>query len=140
MYLAVSTQPDIVYAVSYLSQFNSCHNASHWTAAKRVLRYLQGTRTIGLKFGKIRRPLTAFVDADWANGQDDRRSYTGYSFTLGGCPILWEARKQKTVALSATEAEYMALSDATKEVIYLRHFLNLFRSWFSGIGGSQIIL
>lgn len=74
MYLAVCTRPDIAYAVSYLSQFNCCYGMQHWTAAKRVLRYLQGTRSLGLKFRKTGRPLEGYVDADWANCPDDRRS------------------------------------------------------------------
>lgn len=123
MYLAVCTRPDIAYAVSYLSQFNCCYKTSHWIAAKRVLRYLQDTRRMGLRFRKTGRSLKGFVDADWANCPYDRKSYTGYAFILAGCPISWEAKKQKTVALSSTEAEYMALSEATKEATYLKRFL-----------------
>ena len=123
MYLAVCTRPDIAFAVSYLSQFNSCYNKSHWTAAKRVLRYIKETQDLGLKYQKTGKPLHGYVDADWANCTIDRRSYTGYTFILGGCPISWEARKQRTVALSSTEAEYMALSESSKEASYLKRFL-----------------
>lgn len=119
MYLAVCTRPDIAFAVNYLSQFNCCYNASHWTAAKQILRYLQGTKELGLRFRKTGRPIEG-VDADWANCISDRRSYTGFAFILKRCPISWEARKQKTVALSSTEAEYIALLEASKEVIYLK--------------------
>ena len=115
--------PDIAFAVSYLSQFNCCYNKSHWAAAKRVLRYLKGTQGLGLKYQKTEKPLCGYVDADWANCTTDRRSYTGYMFILGGCPITWEARKQRTVALSSTEAEYMALSESSKEESHLRRFL-----------------
>ena len=123
MYLAVCTRPDIAFAVSYLSQFNSCYNKSHWTAAKRVLRYIKETQDLGLKYQKTGKPLHGYVDADWANCTIDRRSYTGYTFILGGCPISWESRKQRTVALSSTEAEYMALSESSKEASYLKRFL-----------------
>lgn len=123
MYLAVCTRPDIAYSVSYLSQFNNCFQTCHWIAAKRVLRYLQGTRNTGLRFRKTGRTLEGYVDADWANCPYDRKSYTGYAFTLGGCPISWETRKQRTVALSSTEAEYMALAEAAKEAVYLRRLL-----------------
>lgn len=122
MYLAVCTRPDISYTASYLSQFNSCYDLTHWTAAKRVLRYLQGSRDVGLYFHKSNKSLKAFVDADWANCPDDRRSYTGFAFILGNCPISWESKKQRTVALSSTEAEYMALSEAAKEASYLMNF------------------
>lgn len=64
--------------------------------------------------------MKGYVDADWANCVDDRRSYTGYSFIFAGSLISWESKKQKTVALSSTEAEYMA--EAAKETIYLRKF------------------
>lgn len=123
MYLAVCTRPDIAYVVSNLSQYNSCYDESHWIAAKRVLKYLKGTANVGLHFKKNLESVKGYVDADWANCQNDRRSYTGYAFILGGSPISWESRKQRTVALSSTEAEYMALSEAAKEAMYLARFL-----------------
>uniref|UniRef100_A0A6V7IJ77 Retrovirus-related Pol polyprotein from transposon TNT 1-94 n=1 Tax=Bracon brevicornis TaxID=1563983 RepID=A0A6V7IJ77_9HYME len=123
MYLSTCTRPDIAYVTSYLSQYNTNYNETHWNAAKRVLRYLKGTSDMGIHFKKTSKPLVGYVDADWANCLDDRRSYTGYVFILAGCPISWESRKQRTVALSSTEAEYMALTEATKEAMYLRRFL-----------------
>jgi len=123
MYLAVGTRPDIAHAVSKLSQFNECHGKTHWIAAKRVLRYLKGTRDLGLVYTPDDTSLRGFVDADWGSCIDDRKSYTGYSFILGGASVSWDSKKQKTVALSSTEAEYMSLTEATKETIYLRNFL-----------------
>ncbi|CAB0010875.1 unnamed protein product, partial [Nesidiocoris tenuis] len=123
MYLAVSTRPDIAYTVNWLSQFNSNYTEQHWLAAKRVLRYLKGTAKKGIEFTKTKKPLRGFADADWANCASDRRSYSGFFFELGGAAITWEARKQRTVALSSVEAEYLALGEATKEAIYLRQFL-----------------
>lgn len=108
MYLSVCTRPDIAYTVSYLSQFNCCYNETHWKSAKRVLRYLRGTSKVGLCFKRTNGDLTGYADADWANCLDDRRSYTGYVFTLFDSIISWESRKQRTTALSSTEAEYMA--------------------------------
>lgn len=122
-YLAVTTRPDICFAVSYLGQFNHCYQKAHWSAAKRVLRYLKGTKNLGLVFDDRQGTLIGYVDADWGNCPDDRKSYTGYTFTLGGGPISWDARKQRTVALSSTEAEYMAMTEAVKEAIYLQEFL-----------------
>ena len=87
MYLAVCTRPDIAYAVSYLSQFNSCFKTEHWVAAKRVLRYLRGSENVGLRFRHTGKPLEGFVDADWANCSNDRKSYTGFVFALAGCSI-----------------------------------------------------
>lgn len=122
-YLAITTRPDISFAASYLGQFNNCYAKEHWTAAKRVLRYLKGSRDLGLVYQKTPGPVQDFVDADWGSCPEDRRSYTGFLFKLSGCPISWDSRKQPTVALSSTEAEYMGLSECTKEAIYLRRLL-----------------
>jgi hypothetical protein len=124
MYLSVSTRPDITYAVNYLSQFNTNYDVEHWKAAKRVLRYLKGTSNYGLMYERTGLPLFGVVDADWGTNVIDRRSYSGYAFILAGAPVSWEARKQRTIALSSTEAEYMAISEATKEAIYLQDVLN----------------
>ncbi|KAG7310616.1 hypothetical protein JYU34_003408 [Plutella xylostella] len=124
MYIAVGTRPDIAHAVSYLSQFNDCYDESHWKAAKRVIRYLKGNKDLCLNFVKGGISITAYADADWGRNESDRRSYTGYVFKLGESIVSWESRKQRTVALSSTEAEYMAISDACKEALFLRQFLH----------------
>jgi hypothetical protein len=82
-YLSTATRPDISFAVSYLGQFNNCYGKPHWTAAKRVLRYLKGTTKLGLTFFKKSQFLEGFVDADWGNCPNDRKSFTGYVFMLG---------------------------------------------------------
>lgn len=122
-YLATATRPDISFAVSYLGQFNNCYGEEQWKAAKRVLRYLKGTVNVGLSYCEGNEPLQGFVDADWGSNVEDRRSFTGYMFLLNGSPISWDAKKQGTVALSTTEAEYMALAESAKESVYLRRFL-----------------
>lgn len=124
MYLSVLTRPDISYSVSFLSQYNNCFDKIHWTHLKRLLKYLKKTMRYGLVYRKTGCDLCGFVDADWASCTLDRRSYTGYCFILSGSVISYEAKKQKTVALSSTEAEYMALSESCKEAIYLRNILN----------------
>ncbi|XP_046145331.1 secreted RxLR effector protein 161-like [Osmia bicornis bicornis] len=123
MYLATSTRPDIAHAVSALSQFNDNPGEEHWKAAKRVLRYIKRTEKMEIVFTKTENELIGFSDADWGASIDDRRSYTGYVFRLFGGAISWSSRKQKTVAMSSAEAEYMALSEAAKESIYQRRFL-----------------
>lgn len=120
MYLAVLTRPDIAYSVSYLSQFNNCYSDVHFSYAKRVLRYLYKTKHYCLKYSQGTADLVGYVDADWANDMSDRRSYTGFCFLKSGSAISWESRKQRTVALSSCEAEYMALSEACREAIHLR--------------------
>ena len=123
MYLAVSTRPDISHNISVLSQYNTNYGKEHCIAAKRVLRYLKGTENYGLHYKLSEDELTGFADADWGANIDDRRSYTGYIFKLSDAAISWDSRKQRTVAMSSTEAEYMSLSEATKEAIHLRRFL-----------------
>lgn len=124
MYLGVSTRPDIAHSVSKLAQFNNQPHEEHWTAVKHLLRYLNNTMHSQLSYCKTGKSLMAFADADWAGSCDDRKSYTGYLLALAGAPITWESRKQATVALSSTEAEYMALCAASKEVVYIRNFLS----------------
>jgi hypothetical protein len=92
----------------------------HINAVKRLLRYLKGSKGSHLKFTPTGQRLLGFVDADWAGDTTTRRSTTGYIFTLGGQPISWNSRQQPTVALSSCEAEYMALSEATKEMLFLQ--------------------
>lgn len=123
MYVAVGSRPDISHAVSYLSQFNDCYTEVHWKSAKRVLRYLKGMKDLHLTFLKGGLSITAYADADWARNEGDRRSYTGFVFKVGKSVVSWESRKQRTVALSSAEAEYMSLSDACKEALFLRKFL-----------------
>jgi hypothetical protein len=124
MYLSVATRPDISFAVSYLSQFNNCYDNQHWVAAKRILRYLQGTKHVQLNYKKTGEPIHGYADADWGSSSIDRRSYTGYCFMFAGGTISWESRKQRTVALSTAEAEYMSLTEATKEPIHLKNLAN----------------
>lgn len=123
MYLAVTTRPDIAFSVNYLSQFNNNYSNEHWAAIKRVMRYLKGTLGCGIMYERTGLKLFGVVDADWGSCKVDRRSYSGYAFVLGGSPVSWEAHKQRTVALSSTEAEYMAISEATKEALYLSALL-----------------
>lgn len=123
LYLSVATRPDIAHAASSLSQFNENFGKVHWIAAKRVLRYLKGTADIGITFRRGQTSIEGYVDADWAGSTHDRRSFTGYAFIMNEGCISWDSRKQRTVALSSTEAEYMALSEAAKEAVYLRRLL-----------------
>ena len=128
MYLATATRPDIAHAVSFLSQFLTNYRQEHWTAAKRVLRYLRRTPDIGITYGCGGSSIIGFSDSDWGNCLTDRRSYTGYIFMYNGGAVSWESRKQRTVALSSTEAEYMALTEASKEAIHLKGLLKFLNS------------
>ena len=124
IYASITTRPDIAHAVNILSQHMAKPNNEHWIAAKRVLRYLKGTTDIGIVFRKSDNfELVGYSDADWAGDVDGRKSTSGYVFLLGGNIISWASKKQPVVALSTTEAEYIALCLATQEAVWLRRLL-----------------
>lgn len=124
MYLAIGTRPDIAYAVLQLCKFLDSYGRVHWEAAKRVVRYLKGTRTFSLVLGGDHTArLIAYTDSDLGSCVDSRRSVSGYCCSLGSGFITWSARQQKTIALSTCEAEYVAASEAGKEVAWLRMLL-----------------
>jgi hypothetical protein len=98
---------------------------AHLTAVKRILRYLKGTSKLGLKYEKIKNEqLIGYSDADWAGDRDDRHSTSGYVCLLSGGAITWMSKKQGSVALSTAEAEYIALSSAAQEIVWLRRILS----------------
>ncbi|UYV74592.1 hypothetical protein LAZ67_12000210 [Cordylochernes scorpioides] len=103
LWLAGMKWPDFAYAVSYLSKFNSYPLQQHWNAVKHLLRYLKKTKDLKLVFSKTGKKLATFADADWGSDKEDRKSYSGYIFVLGGAAISWCSRKQKCVALSTVK-------------------------------------
>jgi hypothetical protein len=119
-----TTRRDISYSVSVLSQFMAKPHENHWNAAKVVLRYLKGTLDYGIKYTDASDvELIGYSDSDWADNKDDRRSTTGYAFSIGSGVVSWSSKKQPTVSFSSTEAEYKALCAATCEVVWLRRLL-----------------
>jgi hypothetical protein len=130
-YLAHSTRPDIAHAVQRVSQYSQDPGAKHWAAVKQILRYLAGTRALGLRFiaggasaTVLSQPLVSYVDASHASCPDTMRSTTGWVLGLGdGNWIDWSSRKQSVVSLSSCEAEYMALATAAQGVLWARQFL-----------------
>ena len=91
---------------------------------KWILRYLKGTTNKALCFGGSNISLQGYVDADMAGDRDNRRSTTGYVFTVGGTAVSWVSKIQSVVALLTTEAEYVAATKASKEMIWLQRFLD----------------
>jgi hypothetical protein len=121
MYAAQGTRPDITFAVGALSRFNNSHGKAHWNAVKRILRYLRHTVNRKLTYRKDSADeLCGFSDSDWGGDKSDYKSTTGYVFLLSGAAVSWIAKKQPTVAKSTTEAEYMALSMAASEAIWIK--------------------
>jgi len=118
VYLTNATRPDIAYIANVLSRFHLSLQKKHWMAAKRVIRYLKKTIEYSITYKKREDEIQAYVDSDWANDISDRRSYTGYVITLAGGPVSWSSKKQKSVALSIMEAEYMTLSEVIRELIF----------------------
>ena len=121
LYAAIATRPDISHAVGALSKFSSAPTEVHLTAVKRVLRYLKGTIGLSLQYKHtLNSEIVGFSDADWANDIDSRHSTTGNVFMWSGGAICWLSQKQSTVALSTAESEYIALSSAAQEAVWLR--------------------
>ncbi|CAK9811716.1 Retrovirus-related Pol polyprotein from transposon TNT 1-94 [Anthophora quadrimaculata] len=117
-------RPDIEYAVNYASQFLNSFSQEHWQAVKRIIRYLIGTRDLGIIFGNSgSTEICRFTDADYAGCLETRRSRSGFVFLLNGGPICWSSQRQPIVSLSTAEAEYIALTHGTKEAIWLRQML-----------------
>ncbi|KMQ82579.1 retrovirus-related pol polyprotein from transposon tnt 1-94 [Lasius niger] len=121
IYACQGTRPDLAHAVGMISRFNSNPGKEHWKAVKRIFRYLKGTINLGLEYSKkAEQDIIGFADANWASDLDLRRSTTGYAFILQGAAMSWNSKRQPTVALSTTEAKYMALASATQETVWLR--------------------
>jgi len=114
------TRPDIAYSVNQLCQHLHHPTSTHWTAAKRVLRFLKDTSHHGITYSKSTLQLNAFCGSDWAGSPDDRRSTSGFAVFLGDNLLSWSAKKQHVVSRSSTEAEYRSLAIVTAELFWLR--------------------
>jgi len=129
----VVSRPDVAYAVRILLQFIQNPGPDHWEALKRVIIYLQTTKTLWLTFrGKSKQLVEGFCDADWAS-QKHRHSISGYSFYFGQEAIAWSSKKQHIIALSSTEAEYIMQTHATKEALWLWGFISKIREPQQGL-------
>ena len=123
MYAMVCTRPDIAHAVGVVSRFLSNPGKEHWAAVKWILRYLRGTSKVCLCFGDGKPMLDGFTDSDMAGDVDSRKSTSGYLMTFAGGAVAWQSKLQKCVALSTTEAEFIAITEACKEELWLKKFL-----------------
>lgn len=137
MFAILETRPDIAFATSTVSRYAQNPGKQHIEAAKTILQYLSGTRDKGLTYGGgsldvvghsgqvNENPLgiVGYSDADWAGDRNDRKLTSGFVFLMNNGPISWCSKKQTSVALSSTEAEYMAMTLAAKEATWLRLLL-----------------
>ncbi|CAI7772830.1 unnamed protein product [Closterium sp. NIES-54] len=126
MYAMMCTRPDLAYPISVLARFvgTGRHTTEHWQAAKRVLRYLRGTKDHVLTLGGPSPPLlSGFSDSSWADSQPDRRSSQGYGFTLGSGLVSWRSTRSSAIALSSCEAELYAGTMAAQESQWLCYLL-----------------
>lgn len=141
------TRPDLSFAVNKVCQFLHAPTTQHWSAVKRIIRYLKGTLTMGLKLRRSSSTLaSAFSDADWAGCIDDRRSTGEFAVFFGINLVSWSARKQLTVSRSSTEAEYKALANATTEMMWIQRLLTelevphsrVARLWCDNLGAKYL--
>jgi len=125
MYAMLCTRPDVSYALSITSRYQSDPGESHWIAVKNILKYLRRTKDVFLIYGGLEDELAVrgYTDASFQTDTDDFRSQSGYVFIMNGGAVSWKSSKQSTVADSTTEAEYIAASDAAKEAVWIRKFI-----------------
>ena len=123
MYAMLATRPDLAQSIQQISQFSQNPTKTHEKAAKQGLRYINGTIDEGIIYnGNLGMRLKAWSDANWG-GEEGRESVSGFVFTLAEGAISYSSKKQRSVALSTTESEYMTLLHALKELIWLLRFL-----------------
>jgi len=119
MYAATEMWPDIEFAVLALAQFSQDPARTHWEATKCIIRYLKGMRDLELTYGSSNTRIVRYTDADHAS-QYHRHSISGYTFLVNGGTVSWSSKKQSVMALSTTEAEYVAATHTMKEALWLQ--------------------
>ena len=122
MYLT-ATRPNIMHTVSLISRFMETPKETHWQAAKRILRYMNGTKGYGILYSSSENfKLIGYTDSDWDGSVDDRNT-SGYVFHLGSGAISWASKKQPIVALLTTEAEYVGATATACQAVWMRRML-----------------
>ncbi|KAL7102197.1 hypothetical protein ACP275_08G104400 [Erythranthe tilingii] len=129
MYAQTCTRPDISYAVGVLSRYQSNPGIEHWKAAKKVMRYLQGTKDYMLTYRRSDQlEVIGYSDSDFAGCLDSRKSTSGFVFLLAGGAISWKSVKQSIIASSTMEAEFVACFEASSHALWLRNFILGFKA------------
>ena len=125
MYAMLCTRPDVSYALSVTSRYQSNFSEAHWTVVKSILKYLRRTKDVFLVFGGDDELIVkGETDASFQTDKDDSRSQSGFVFCLNGGAVSWKSSKQEIVADSTKEAEHIAASEAAKEAIWIRKFVS----------------
>lgn len=125
MYLFQGTRPDISFSVGYCSRFMINPTKGDWNNVQRIFRYLCGTTNLKLTYSKSAKHYpTGFTDASFASDVADRKSTSGYVFTMAGAAISWRSKKQEIVAGSTTEAEYIAMYSAVTHCMWLNKLIS----------------
>ena len=125
MYLT-ATRPDLMFIVSLISRYMERPTESHLLAAKRALRYIKGTVSLGMFYKKgVSEELVGYTDSDYAGDQDDKKSTSGYVFLMSSGAISWSSKKQPVVTLSTTEAEFIAAASSACQVVWLRRTMKV---------------
>ncbi|GJU69846.1 retrotransposon protein, putative, ty1-copia subclass [Tanacetum coccineum] len=127
MYAVRCTRPDVAFAQNLTSRFQQNPGELHWTAVKNILKYLRNTKDMFLVYGgnpSTELRVECYCDAGFETDRDDTKSQTGYVFVLNGGAVDWKSSKQSTIAISATESEYIAASEAAMEAVWIRKFIS----------------
>lgn len=125
-YVQTCTRPDISFAVGMLGQYQSNPGMDHWKAAKKVLRYLQGTKDLMLTYRRSDHlEVIGYSDLDYGGYVDSRKSTFGYVFLLAEGAVSWKSAKQSVLTTSTMEAEIVACFEATNHALWMRNFIGL---------------
>ncbi|KAL0440393.1 UNVERIFIED_CONTAM: Retrovirus-related Pol polyprotein from transposon TNT 1-94 [Sesamum latifolium] len=122
-YLVYYTRPDVAFALSVTSRYQACAGEAHWTAVKIILKYLRRTKDIFLIYGGGELILKGYSDASFQSDEDDAKSQSRFGFKLNGGVVAWKSSKQDTTTDSTTEAEYIAASEAAKEALWMKNYI-----------------
>ncbi|KAL0457888.1 UNVERIFIED_CONTAM: Retrovirus-related Pol polyprotein from transposon TNT 1-94 [Sesamum latifolium] len=122
-YAVQCTRPDAAYALSVTSRYQACAGKAHWSAVKSILKYLRRTKDMFLIYGGGELILEGYSDASFQSDDDDAKSQSGFVFKLNGGAVAWKSSKQDTTADSTTEAEYIAASEAAKEAVWIKNYI-----------------
>ncbi|HVW99113.1 MAG TPA: Ty1/Copia family ribonuclease HI, partial [Candidatus Babeliaceae bacterium] len=154
-YLSNSMRPDLTHAVNQCARFMKAPGEVHWQALKSILRYLSGTRQLGLMYAPNTKQekrnknekencffdtsleLVGWSDSDHAGCEDERKSTSGFIIQVNGCTISWASKRQATVSISSAESEYIALTACMQEIIWFKQLIEEL-GWKCNKGNSSV--